>query len=151
MTKSDPSFAHLREIHLKWIRLYTRILGQVSLTLPKYSLLSQLVRYGKMPMTEASEKLYISKPALTNLVKRMEKESLLKKTAHPKDHRSFLIRVLPKGKKTVLRAQNDILKFILATLNSLPENEKTIVDNFFIHLSGFMDGALSQAKGSKKK
>ena len=112
MKNTETSFTHLREIHLKWLRLYVRILTQTGLTLPKYSLLSQLVRHGKMPMTEASEKLYISKPALTNLVKRMEKERLLKKLEHPKDQRSYLLEVLPKGKKITLTAQNDILKFI---------------------------------------
>lgn len=149
MPKAKPSFAHLREIHLKWIRLYNRILTQTGLTMPKYSLLSQLVRYGKIPLTEASEKLYISKPAMTNLVKRMEKENLLKKVAHPEDHRSSLLYLLPKGKKTVLKAQINILKFMMSALTSLPENEKVIIDKFLNHLSGFMDGALIQSKGSK--
>ena len=151
MKHPDISFTYLREIHLKWLRLYIRILNQTGLTLPKYSLLSQLVRFGRISMTEASEKLYISKPALTNLVKRMEKQHLLKKHSHPKDQRSYLLEVLPRGKKITLTAQNDILKFILTALASLPEQEKVIIEKFFTHLSGFMDGALIQNKGKNKK
>lgn len=146
MKSIEHDFSHIRDIHIKWVRVYARIMSQTGLTLPKYSLLSQLVRFGPLSMTEASEKLHISKPALTNLVKRMAKNHFLKKIAHPKDHRSSKLVVLPKGKLTAAKAQASSLQFILKSLSSMSSAEQQTIYRFFSHVSESIDQALCNAK-----
>ena len=74
-----------REIQVLFSRFYTTILNQYDLTLPQYALLSLLAISGSLIMTQASRKLHISKPAITNLVDRLEKTGLIERVSHPKD------------------------------------------------------------------
>ena len=72
-----------REVQAKFSRLYVIILSRLGLTLPQYALLNQLVAAGTLPMTQASKRLHISKPAVTNLVDRLEKSKCLKRLPYP--------------------------------------------------------------------
>ena len=132
-----------REIQVKFSRFYARILLQVGLTLPQYALLSQLTQAGRLPMTEISEKLHISKPAVTHLVDRLEKKKCLKRVPHPKDRRIYLLKLEPKGERMVRRIQSEVLDLILKTLKPFKAHERKTIERFYLLLSKIVGDALA--------
>ena len=70
---------YFREIQVKFSRIYVELLSEGDITLPQYVLLSQLVSVGTIPMSEASKRLHLSKPAITNLVDRLEQKKLVRR------------------------------------------------------------------------
>ncbi len=145
MKVKNEILSHFREIQLKFPRLYTRILAQLDLTLPQFTLLSQLAAGGRMPMTEISEKLFISKPAVTNLVDRLEKKRYLERLPHPKDRRSYLIQIQPKGEKVIREIRSFVLGLFLKTLGQFTQKEQRLIGQFYGTLSRGMDSLLTRA------
>lgn len=142
MITNPERFTQFRDLHLRFVRLMTKTLMQTNLTLPKYALLSQLNLTSRLSMTDASERLLISKPALSNLVKRMEKDGYLRKVPHPSDHRSSLLEILPKGRKSSLKAQDSMLVFAIEMMAKLPPQNQKIIDAFYIQLAQLVDERL---------
>src|SRR3989338_74444 len=102
MTQQKKEFAQFfREAQVSFSRFYSVALTAVDLTLPQYALLSQLGICGTISMTEASKRLHVTKPAITNLVDRLEEKKCLRRMAHAKDRRIYLLEILPKGEKLV--------------------------------------------------
>ena len=122
---------YFREIQVKFSRIYVQLLSREDVTLPQYALLSQLVSTGIIPMNQASKHLHLSKPAITNLVDRLEQKKLLKRLSHAKDRRITLLEVQARGEKLVYRIQSWILQFILKALNEFNEHDKKIVVRFY--------------------
>ena len=142
MKEKEALFQHLRTIQLKYSRLYTHILSQADLSLPQYALLNQLDSSGPLPMTEISGRLHISKPAVTNLVDRLEKKKFLKRTPHPRDRRIYLLELSPKGKTIARKIQNYVLAFLFKTFDQFSVKERKTVQRFYACLSEIMDEAL---------
>ena len=71
--------ALFRGIHPKFSRLYAKMLNEIGLSFPQYMLLNQLALLGAISMTEISDRLGITKPAVTNLVDRLEKKKYLRR------------------------------------------------------------------------
>ena len=71
--KEKNQFLHyFRENQVRFSKFYARILTDVELTMPQYALLNELASRGTIPMTDASEKLHITKPAVTHLLDLLE-------------------------------------------------------------------------------
>lgn len=142
----DPAVVQFRDLQVRFARYHARIFMRLNLSLPKYALLSQIALTGKMTLTEASQRLMISKPALTNLVKRLEKNGFVKKSSHPSDKRSHLVQISPKGLARVEKAQRAILDLVIHTLEQIPEPERIIVRNFYALLGHAIDEKLAAAQ-----
>src|SRR3989338_5365403 len=97
----DSFIKTFRQVQPKFSQVCAAHLNKVKLNLPQYTLLGLLLDSGTMPMSEVGLKLHISKPAVTNLVDRLEKNKYLKRVPHPSDRRVYLLQVLPKGEKAV--------------------------------------------------
>ena len=149
MSGQDAFIRIFREVQPKFSRLYARLLSQAGLSLPQYALLNQLAQSGRIPMTEASAKLHISKPAVTKLVDRLEKIKYLRRASNPADRRVSLIEIQPAGKKIVLKTQGFVLGFVLKTLKHLSAGERKVVERFYARLSETIDGTLRARKGKK--
>ena len=145
MKEKDEILKHFREIHLKFSKFYARVLTQTNLTLPQYALLNLLANEGMIPMTEASEKLYITKPAVTHLVDQLEKNSLLKRARHLKDRRVYLLEIQPKGKKAVSAIQDEVFKYLLTTFRQFDARSKKVIMKFNSLLAQTMDKFLIEA------
>lgn len=130
---------YFREVQLNFSRLYTTVLTQAELTLPQYALLNQLAALGPVSMTLVSKKLHISKPAVTNLVDRLEQNRCLKRLAHPKDRRIYLLQIQPKGKKIVRKIQAHVLAILLQTLAQFSAKDKKTITQFYKLLSQQME------------
>lgn len=141
---------YFREIQTKFSRFYARILTQADLTLPQYALLNQLADRETFPMTEASEKLHISKPAVTYLVDRLERGKYLKRLAHPRDRRISLLQIQPKGEKIVREVQTTILHFLIKTLNQFSAREQKVITRFYGLLAQNMEEILSRPRKKRK-
>ena len=148
MNEKDEFSSHFRANQVKFSRFYARILTQAGLTLPQYALLNQLAVAGIMSMTEVSEKLYVTKPAVTHLVDCLEKNKFLKRIPHSSDRRVFLLEIQPKGEKISSKIQSDILRFLLKTLNKFNADERKTITRFYAELSQTMENALMRSKGS---
>lgn len=133
-----------REIQPKFSRLYSRMLGSTGLTPPQYALLMELIFTAPKPvsMTAISRKLYISKPAVTSLVDRLEKRRLLKRLPHPDDRRVALLEIQPQGKKLAGQIQGRILTLMLHTAKQFNERERLTIQRFYSVLSGRLDATL---------
>lgn len=100
-------------------------------------------------MTEVSEKLHITKPAVTHLVDRLEKNKFLKRLPHSSDRRISLLQVQPKGTRIVRDTQSYVLRFLLRTLDELNSQERKAVSRFYSLLSQTLDEALSKNRERK--
>lgn len=151
MNEREIFTRYFREVQLNFSRLYTTILIRVGLTLPQYALLNQLAALGAVPMTSISKKLHISKPAVTNLVDRLEQNRCLKRRAHPKDRRIYLLQIQPKGEKIVHKIQTQVLVILLQTLAQFSTSDKKTITHFYKLLSYKMEKAsLSQSRIKSK-
>ncbi len=133
-----------REIQPKFSRLYTRMLDQAGLTQPQYALLLELVQVFPKPisMTEISRKLYITKPAVTNLVDRLEKRRFLKRLSHPKDRRIYLLAIQPPGKKAAEHIRRSLLHLMIENTKAFSGEERVVIQRFYSLLSKKIDEAL---------
>lgn len=146
MTEKDEFMSYFRRAQPKFSRVYACILAKANLTLPQYALLSHLIETGKTAMTETSCKLHVSKPAITNLVDRLEQKKLLKRIPHPKDRRIYLLEIQPKGEKIVRDIQAQVLTLLLKTLDQLNTAERKSVIRFYALISKTLDEMLSQTQ-----
>lgn len=150
MTEKDEFMSYFRKAQPKFSRVYASLLSKADLTLPQYALLSQLADTGKVAMTEISCKLYVSKPAITNLVDRLESKKLLKRVSHPKDRRVHLLEIQPKGEKIVRDIQAQFLNLLLKTLDQLNSAERKSVVRYYALISKTLDELLSQTVENHK-
>ena len=152
MDERNEFIAFFRETQPKFSRFYSNILTEAGLSLPQYALLNELAQSGIINMTEVGGKLHISKPAVTNLVDRLEKHNFLKRLAHPSDRRVYLLEIQPKGKSLVREIQYRALKLLLTSLDQFSANEQKIITRFYALLSRSMSEFLARyEKGEKRK
>lgn len=142
MNEKDAFIRQFRELQPKFSRLYVQLLAQAKLTLPQFALLSQLAVGGPVSMTQISGKLHITKPAVTNLVDRLEQQGLLKRTPHPRDRRISILRIQPRGERLVHQTQGRVLDFVLKAFHSFSASEKKVIARFYNLLSKNMDQQL---------
>lgn len=119
--------------------MYAQMLNRVDLTLPQYTLLYQLMLLGTVSMTEVSDRLEITKPAVTNLVDRLEEKKCLKRTPHAEDRRVILLEILPKGKKIIAEIQGRSLDLLLKAYDQFSEKEHKVISCFYATVSKVMD------------
>jgi len=136
--------ARFREIQPKFSRLYGHLLAEANLTLPQFTLLAQLIGRRTMSMTEVSSHLHVSKPAVTNLVDRLEENGYLKRLAHPEDRRVFLLEVEAKGERVVRSMQARGLELLLKVFDQFNTKEQKVISSFYQLLSEKMDEMLMQ-------
>lgn len=146
MSEKEEFSTYFRTIQIKFSRFYALILTEADLTLPQYALLNQLAAGGAVSMTDISEKLHITKPAVTNLTDRLETNKFIKRIEHPNDRRVFLLEIQPKGEKIVRRIQTQILEFLLKTLNRFEPAERKTIIKFYALLAQNMEGLLAHTE-----
>jgi DNA-binding MarR family transcriptional regulator len=150
MNERDELVSRFREIQPKFSRIYASILAHVNLTLPQFVLLTHLVQHKTISMTEISAKLHISKPAVTNLVDRLEKHGFLKRLPHPNDRRVYLIGIQPKGDRVVRETQVHAFGILLKAFDQFNAKEQKVISQFYALLSSTMDNFLESFKRPAK-
>ena len=140
-----PFPVYFRETHVKFSRFFARIFARTDLTLPQYALLSLIATQGRLTMTEAGEKLAISKPAVTHLVDRLEASGCLRRAGDPKDRRISFLEIQPRGKRVVHKMQGRALALFAHALARFGAEERKTIARFYEHLSGTLEKALTEA------
>lgn len=149
MNRRETFAASFRELHPKFSRMHTQMLGRVNLTLPQYSLLCQLMLLGTVSMTEISSRLEITKPAVTNLVDRLEKKKFLKRVPDTRDRRVIQLEILPKGKKIIGEIQEQGLGVLLKAYDQFNASAHETIGRFYAELSKVMDDFSSRSKNER--
>ena len=146
MNEKREFIRQFKEVQPKFSRLYARILTQAGLSLSHFALLSQLASGEPVSMTEISARLHVSKPAVTHLVDRLEKEKFLKRIPHAQDRRVSLLQILPRGRSVVQRTQGQALSFLLKALDPLSASERKTITRFYALLAVVMEEALGKGR-----
>ena len=146
MGEREAFAASFRELHPKFSRMYAQMLTRVDLTLPQYTLLYQRMLLGTVSMTEISGRLEITKPAVTNLVDRLEEKKFLKRVPHTKDRRVILLEILPRGKKIITEIQGRSLDLLLKAYDQFNGKEHQVIRCFYATVSKVMDDFLRRSK-----
>lgn len=146
MSDRAEFIATFRDVQIKFSRLYAIILSKLGLTLPQYALLNQLAAVGTLPMTQASKRLHITKPAVTSLVDRLEKKKCLKRLPHPKDRRIYLLEIQPKGIQMVRQTRAQVLRILLKAFSRFNSGEQKIISQFYGQISQAMESILKPSK-----
>ncbi len=146
MNERKEFISCFREVQPKFSRLCSKSLAGLHMSLPQFALLNLVADAGTIPMTEASEKLHISKPAVTHLMDRLEENKFLRRMDHPNDRRVSLIQILPKGKKVVNGMQTTMLGILLKALKKFTPREQKVIRNFYALLSQTIDTDLTNKK-----
>jgi len=149
MKEKEAFIRNFREVQPKFSRLCMRKLVQSGLTMPQYALLN-LVVAEPVSMKDLSARLLVSKPAVTNLVDRLEKHGFLKRIQVANDRRISLIEIRPKGQKLIRDMQSTALGVLLRALEKFTPSERTVITKFHEVLSVCFDQDLSKGmRGAK--
>ncbi len=132
MPTDDAEFQRLvSNVQSRFARYFGIVLCGQKVSFPQYNLLTALLHEGEMPMNQLAKRLHITKPAITHLVDRLEKESYLTRQAHPKDRRVLLIKLTSRGTKTVRGIQKNFIEFITRTISRISPVEKETIKKFY--------------------
>ncbi|MBN8200766.1 MULTISPECIES: MarR family winged helix-turn-helix transcriptional regulator [Bacillaceae] len=92
------------------------ILSDFTITPPQFVALQWLFEEGDMTIGELSNKMYLACSTTTDLVDRMEKNTLVKRVKDPNDRRVVRIHLLEEGERIieeVIKKRQDYLKEVL--------------------------------------
>ncbi len=150
-SKTDSNSAKLfRAVHTRFSRLYSNFLVEEDLTLPQYALLTVLKQFGDISMTEASLRLKVTKPAVTQIVDKLEKIKYIKRITHPEDRRSYLLQILKKGDDVVKQGEKLSLDVLLKTLGEYSPAEQRSIESFYCSLLGKVDVVITSQEEDGK-
>ncbi len=124
------------------------MLAEANLTQPQNAVLLEFTQSAPEPMTMTaiSCKLYISKPAVTSLVDRLEKKGYLKRLNDPHDRRVSLLQIQAKGKNTAGKISARVLDLIKEAALPCSGSERDTIQKFYAVLSGNLDEILNCPK-----
>jgi DNA-binding MarR family transcriptional regulator len=79
------------------------VLRETHLTPPQYAVLNALDSSGKdthaLSLSHLAQICYSSRPTMTHLIDTLETKNIVKRVPNPKDRRSLLVTLTPKGKR----------------------------------------------------
>lgn len=114
----------LLEAFLRSNRRLAQQLPQAGLLPGQPKILEFLLEHNTSTQTAVSEGCFLDKSTVTTLLKRMEKDNLIYKQAHPTDQRSSLICLTEKGNEKAIWVQQSLNAIDKAEFASIPSNER---------------------------
>jgi DNA-binding MarR family transcriptional regulator len=100
------------------------VLRPFDLTFARYEALVLLyfTRTGSLPLGKMGERLMIHPASVTNIVNRLDRQGLVKRTAHPTDRRAILAEITDAGRRIVETATERVIEAELG-MSGLTEQE----------------------------
>lgn len=116
-----------QQIFLGGIDAQLRPLG---LTFARYEVLMLLLfsRTGSLPLNKVGARLQVHPTSVTNAVDRLEAEDLIRRVPHPRDRRTTLAEIRPKGRELAARATEVVNAAVFADPGLSDEDTVTLVD-----------------------
>ncbi|NMB28113.1 MAG: MarR family transcriptional regulator [Tissierellia bacterium] len=119
---------HLRKVDYI-IRLKGReILSDLNITVPQFTALQILIYNGELTIGELSQKMALACSTITDLIDRMEKNSLVVRKKDKNDKRVVRIEVLPVGHEIVEKVLEKRVRFLESRMINLTDEEKFSLD-----------------------
>lgn len=106
-----------------------RALRPYDLTFARYELLQLLAftREGRMPMASATARLQVHPASVTNTVRRLERDGLVRREPHPDDGRAAMIELTDEGRALADTATRTLNEGVFARLGPDEDSLKTLV------------------------
>ncbi|KYH35353.1 putative HTH-type transcriptional regulator YusO [Clostridium tepidiprofundi DSM 19306] len=82
------------------------LLSDFNMTPPQFNALQIIISEGEITISELSNKLYLAPSTITDIIDRMEKNNLVKRTRDTKDRRVVNVKAVEKGHSLI----NDVIK-----------------------------------------
>ena len=102
------------------VRVFQRAATAGELSLATAAVLARLVREGPLTMTALAVAESVSQPNMTQLVNRLERDGLARKTAGRADRRTVSVQVTDEGRRVVKQRRQQraaVLREVLASLD----------------------------------
>src|SRR5690606_11509441 len=71
--------------------------------------LLSFTRTGKLPLGKMGERLQVHPTSVTSIVRRLERDGLVRRVPHPEDGRGILAEITPDGRALVEAATKDLV------------------------------------------
>ena len=98
-----------------------------SLTYQQYNVLRIVETRGATAQAEIARRLLVSAPVVTRLASALVDGGLLDRRSDPKDRRSVLLALTPKGRRRVNAMRSDLLAAAHELIEPLPEDRRAAV------------------------
>ncbi len=98
-----------------------------SLTYQQYNVLRIVATNGATAQAEIARRLLVSAPVITRLASVLVEAHLLARRGDPKDRRSVLLALTPRGRRRVNAMRRDLLGAAHEMIEPLPENRRAAV------------------------
>jgi DNA-binding MarR family transcriptional regulator len=136
----------VRELHrfgLARDRLRAELVRRLGLAMADLDALEHLELAGPLSQRELAERLVLTSGAVTQLVDRLEKLSLVTRTRHPTDRRITLVELAEKGQLAPVPELDRYHEALAATATALPPTDRRRVATF---LASVADSAARTAQ-----
>lgn len=105
------------------------IFEDIGITLPQGLVISTMIKFGEMKITEISRKINLSNSTISGIIDRLEKQQLVVRTRSEKDRRIVYVKVTPKFEEIHEGLHNKIEKSFEDLLHSgTPEEIDKIIE-----------------------
>lgn len=116
------------------------ILSDFTITPPQFVALQWLFEEGDMTIGELSNKMYLACSTTTDLVDRMEKNSLVKRVKDPNDRRVVRIHLLEEGERIIEEVIKKRQEYLKEVLKNSSHNEVLFLKDNLMKLHHDMRG-----------
>lgn len=99
------------------------ILADFDITPPQFNALQFLVDEGELTVSELSSRLYLAPSTITDLIDRMEKNSLVIRVRDTKDRRIVKIQVQEKGNRLISQVIAKRCDYLSGLLKGMPQED----------------------------
>lgn len=137
---SDSDLALVLE---QLVRVLRRLATAGDLSVPAAAALTRLVREGPLRLTDLASGENVSQPGMTQLVTRLERDGLVRRTPSVDDRRVVLVAVTPEGRDLVARRRAQRAQALRALLDQLDPAESSSVHRAVPALARLVELALS--------
>ncbi len=115
---------HLRKVDYIIRKKGRSILNDFNITVPQFTALQILINNGDLTIGELSQRMDLACSTITDLIDRMEKAELVKRTKDEKDKRVVRVLVLKKGHNILDKVLEKRIEFLETKLDDLTLDEK---------------------------
>jgi len=144
MTWRTEMMRLIRQVHMRFVKYFSRRFASGRLSHPQYMLLMILLEEGPQKMNALADFLRISTPAVTNLVDKLERGGHAKRLPHPSDRRAHIVALTDSGRAFIGGLREESLRLLAETIGSLAPSERRVIEKFYRNLLVRLDEALGR-------
>ncbi|GLY98061.1 MarR family transcriptional regulator [Actinoplanes sp. NBRC 103695] len=122
-TEIKPDDARIIAGFERFYEALRRLTPRSELSLTAASTLRRLERSGPHRLSELYAPEGVSQPAMTQLVTRLEREGLARRSSDPADGRVVIVSITEEGRDAVARRRDGRARALAELLEQLPEDE----------------------------